>query len=118
MEQIPAEISAIFETIQLSIGEKVSNLIFSITACFASMVYALYFGWAFAVVCMLYLPFLMGVIAFFGMKVKKQTALRLEGIKNFCGVAEETLSGMKVVASYCNEDRELGKFERSAELTR
>jgi len=48
-----------------------------------------------------YLPFLMGVIAFFGRSVQKTTIEKLEGVKQLAGVAEETLMAIKVVASYC-----------------
>ena len=80
---------------------KISNLIFALSTCIASIGYALCYGWLFAFLSVAYLPFLMGVIAFFGRSVQKTTIEKLEGVKQLAGVAEETLMAIKVVASYC-----------------
>lgn len=81
VEQIPAQISEIFEQLQNSIGEKIANLIFALSTCIASMGYGLYFGWAFALACIAYLPFLILIIAVFGKRVQKSTVEKLEGVK-------------------------------------
>lgn len=101
VEQIPAQITEIFDTLQSSIGEKVSNLIFAISTCLASMGYAIYYGPTFALACIAYLPVLMTIIAVFGKRVQKSTVDKLEGVKLLSGAAEESLTAIKVVASYC-----------------
>lgn len=66
MEEIPAQINECFDELQNSIGEKVANLVHAVSTCAASIVYACIYGWEFALICVAYLPFLMGVIAIFG----------------------------------------------------
>lgn len=44
VEELPAQMSEIFETVKASIGEQISNLIFAVSTCLAGIVYALSFG--------------------------------------------------------------------------
>lgn len=73
VEQIPSQMSEIFETVKASIGEKISNLIFAVATCLAGICYALTFGPTFALVCLAYLPFLLAIIGIFGSMVRKTT---------------------------------------------
>ena len=118
VEQLPAQIQEIFDGLQASIGEKISNLIFAASTVIASIGYSLFFGWAFALVCTLYLPFLMAIVAYFGRGVQKATLEKLDGIKKLAGSAEETLMAIKLVASYCQEDREVEQFAANADEMR
>lgn len=65
------------------------------------MGYAIYYGPTFALACIAYLPVLMTIIAVFGKRVQKSTIDKLEGVKLLSGAAEESLTAIKVVASYC-----------------
>ena len=67
VEQIPAQIAEIFDTVQASIGEKIANLIFAISTCLSGIIYAMVFGVAFAASCVAYLPILLIIIGVFGM---------------------------------------------------
>ena len=71
VEQIPAQIAEIFETVQSSIGDKIATFIFSISACLSGIIYALFYGWAYALACVAYLPFLLMILVVFGLAVKK-----------------------------------------------
>ena len=44
VEELPAQISEVFETVKASIGEQISNLIFAVSTCLAGIVYSLSFG--------------------------------------------------------------------------
>ena len=74
VEELPAQINEVFETVKASIGEKIANLMFANTTCIAGIVYALGFGPEFALICIAYLPLLMATIAVFGMRVKNMTS--------------------------------------------
>jgi ABC-type multidrug transport system fused ATPase/permease subunit len=112
VEQIPAQISEIFDTVKSSIGEKVANLIFAISTCISGMIYALCYGPVYAAVCIAYLPILLTVIAVFGKMVQKSSLEKLEVVKQLGGTAEETLTAIKVVCGFTREERELAKFSR------
>ena len=51
VEQIPAQIAEIF----------------SISACISGIVYAMVYGWAYALACVAYLPFLLMILVVFGL---------------------------------------------------
>ena len=117
VEELPAQISEVFETCKASIGEKIANMLFAISTCIAGIVYALSFGPKFALVCLMYLPVLLAIIAIFGMKVRKYTMQKLAVIKHLGGITEETLTAIKVVAGFGREDRELRKFAKWSRRT-
>ena len=100
VEELPAQISEVFENVKSSIGEKISNLLFAISTCVAGIVYALTFGPKFALVCLAYLPVLLATITIFGLQVKRMTVEKLNVIKHLGGVTEETLTAIKVVAGF------------------
>ena len=97
----------VFETVRSAIGEKFSTLIFAISTCLSGIVYGLIYGPVFCGICLIYLPFLLACIGIFGMMVKKSTLEKLNVTKAMGGIAEETLTAIKVVASFGREDREL-----------
>ena len=66
VEQIPVQMAEVFETVRSAIGEKFSTLIFAITTCLAGIGWALWYGPIFALVCLAYLPFLLGILGGFG----------------------------------------------------
>ena len=117
VEELPAQISEVFETVKASIGEQISNLAFAVATCVAGIVYALSFGPVFAGICLIYLPILLGIIGVFGMQVRRFTLEKVDTIKHLGGIAEETLTAIKVVASFGREDRELRKFAAHARRT-
>ena len=100
-----------------SIGEQISNLAFAVATCVAGIVYSLSFGPMFAGICLCYLPVLLGIIGVFGSMVRRFTIEKVENIKQLGGVAEETLTAIKVVSSFGREDRELRKFASNARKT-
>ena len=117
VEELPAQMSEVFETVKASIGEQLSNLAFAIATCIAGIVYALSFAPTFALVCLAYLPVLLGIIAGFGSMVRKFTIQKLAVIKHLGGIAEETLTAIKVVAGFGREHRELRKFSEWSRRT-
>lgn len=73
VEQIPAEISEIFDVIKSAIGEKTSQLSYAIFTCIFGIVYAICYGPVYAGVCIAYLPILLFILVFFGKMVQKTT---------------------------------------------
>ena len=73
VEELPAQISEVFETVKTSLGEQISNLMFAVFTLVSSIVYALSFGPLFAGYCLCYLPILLGTLGIFGSMVRKFT---------------------------------------------
>ena len=73
VQELPAQISEVFETCKASVGEQISNLLFAIATCLAGIVYALSFAPEFAGICLAYLPVLLAIIGIFGSMVRKFT---------------------------------------------
>ena len=89
-----------------------SSLLYALATCVAGIVYAFTFGPLFAGVCMGYIPILYGILGVFG-KIMNSTLLsKLNVITHLGGIAEETLTAIKVVASFGREERELSKFAK------
>ena len=76
------------------------------------------FGVAYASACIAYLPILLAIIVIFGSQVKKSVGDKLEVVKQLGGIAEETLTAIKVVTSFARESRELEKFTYWSQKTR
>lgn len=66
---------------------------------------------------MAYLPFFLLILGVFGIAVKKSTLAKLDAVKQLGGVVEETLTAIKVVASFSKEDREIDKFVTCSQQT-
>jgi len=71
---LPSQIGENFFIISESIGEKYSNMIFSIATLFAGIVIAFYRGADFAGVCTAFVPIMFFIMAVFGARVKATTA--------------------------------------------
>ena len=93
-------------------------MIFAVSASIAGIVYALIYGWVYALACVAYLPIFLTILGVFGMAVKRSTMAKLDVVKQLGGIAEETLTAIKVVASFGREERELEKFKEFSEKTR
>ena len=118
MEQLPTQLSETFDKVQNSIGDKISTLIFSCSAAAAGIGYGLVYGWAFALACVAYLPFILMTLTIFGLAVKKSSMEKLAVVKQLGGIAEETLTAIKVVTSFGREERELKKFAQWSEKSK
>ena len=110
VEQIPSQMAEIFDTVQAAIGEKFSNMIFAVSTCISGISYAFYFAPFYALICVMYLPFLLIILAVFGRMVQKTALEKVTVVKYLGGIAEETLTAIKVVTSFGREERELKKF--------
>lgn len=115
VEEIPSQISEIFQSLKFSIGDKLANLIFAASSCVGGIVLAFYKGPTYAAVCFAYAPVFFIFLGVFGSLVKRSTSDRIETIKAMGGIAAETISAIKVVASFGGEEKEIQKFCRWAQ---
>jgi ATP-binding cassette, subfamily B (MDR/TAP), member 1 len=110
IEQIPAQMAEIFETVQSSVGEKYATLIFAVSTAVGGCLVAFFTGRTYALVLVGYLPVFFVILGTFGVMVARITAARLEVIKQMGGLVSETLYAVKVVASFGREREEINKF--------
>lgn len=73
VEQLPAQIGEYFFVITESIGEKLSNIIFSLSSVIAGIAIAFYMGADYTAICIAFFPLILCVSAIFGARVKKAT---------------------------------------------
>jgi hypothetical protein len=66
VEQLPSQIGENFSVITEAIGEKYSNIIFSMSALISGVGIAFYKGADYAAVCLAFLPFLIVLMGIFG----------------------------------------------------
>lgn len=75
---------------------------------------AFYRGADFAATCTAFVPVILMVMVVFGAQIKKSTIAKIIVVKQLCGVVEESLTAIRLIASFANEDREQKKFEAIA----
>lgn len=114
VEQLPSQIGENFFIVTESIGEKFSNVIFSFATVIGGLGISFYKGADFAGVCCAFLPVIVISLGIFGGQVKKATMAKMEITKQLGGVVEESLSAIRLVASFANEDKETVKFNKLA----
>ena len=83
-----------------SVGEKYSNIIFSVTTLLAGVGIAFYYGADFAGVCAAFLPIILILTGIFGSQVRKMTKQKMKVVKKLGGVIEEILTAVRLIASY------------------
>lgn len=118
VEQLPSQIGDNFFVITESIGEKYSNIIFSISTMVCGVGISLYRGADFCGVCAAFIPVLMVLMIIFGGQVKKTTIAKIAVVKKLGGVVEESLTAIRLIASFANEKKEEEKFNKLAAETR
>ncbi len=114
VEQIPSQIGENFSIVTEAIGEKYSNIIFSMSTLLAGVGIAFYRGADFAAVCTAFTPIIFIIMCVFGGIVKKTAIAKMGVVKKLCGVVEESLTAIKLIASFANEDKETEKFIKLA----
>jgi ABC-type multidrug transport system fused ATPase/permease subunit len=97
-----------------SVGEKYSNIIFSVTTLLSGVGISFYYGADFAAVCAAFLPIILILTGIFGSQVRKMTKLKMKAVKKLGGAIEEILTAVRLIASYANENIEAEKFRRLA----
>jgi len=107
VETVPSQIGEIFESIQNALGEKYSNLIFSLFALVSGLVISFVRGPILAAILFASLPLLMIIIMIFGGQIKKATMLKMGASKTLGGAIEESLTAIRVIASFNREEKEL-----------
>lgn len=112
VEQLPSQIGENFFVITESIGEKYSNIIFSVSSLVFGIAIAFYRGADFAGVCCAFIPIMLFIMAVFGGQVKRATVSKMEVIKKLGGVIEESLTAIRLIASFANEKKEEEKFQK------
>jgi ABC-type multidrug transport system fused ATPase/permease subunit len=118
VEQLPSQIGENFFIITESIGEKYSNIIFSFSCLFCGIGISFYQGADFAGICCAFIPIIMFVMIIFGQQVKKTSGEKMMILKKLGGVIEESLSAVRLIASFANEKKETEKFRKLAEEVR
>ena len=117
-QSLAAKISQESTAIQVATGEKIANIIMSLSMCMAGFVFAFYVGWKFTLVTLVTIPFMFGIIVFLviilqiGYK-KGEAAFKASSTK-----AEQALTSIKVVAAFGSEKKEEQRFSQHLESAR
>jgi ATP-binding cassette, subfamily B (MDR/TAP), member 1 len=117
VEQLPSQIGENFFIITESIGEKYSNIIYSVSTLIGGVAIAFFEGADFAGVCAAFIPVLFIIMVIFGGIVKKATLAKMAVLKKLGGVVEESLTAIRLISSFANEKKEEDKFYKLAKET-
>jgi len=114
VESLPAQIAEYFQAIGEGVGEKVGQLVYAIAMFIGGLSIAFYQGPIFTLICLCYMPLMIAVIAFFGGLVGKKMKDKLAQTKKLGAHTEETLSALKLVVSFAQEDHAVKKYDEIA----
>ena len=112
VEQLPSQIGENFAIVTESIGENYSNIIFSLACLVSGIAISFYRGADFAACCIAFLPVILVIIIIFGIYAKKAFIDLMIVTMRLGGVIEESLSSIRLIASFANERKEQDKFEK------
>ena len=76
-------------------------------------IYFFYMDWRLALSLLAVAPFILGIIVLFKNRVAPQHRLLREKLANMNTIAQENISGNRVVKAFAREDYEIAKFDRS-----
>ena len=79
---------------------------FSSAAMIGGIGIAFYRGADFAAVCFAFVPIIFIVMTIFVIQIKKSTTAKLAVVKKLGGVIEESLTAIRLIASFANEEKE------------
>ena len=117
-QSLAAKISQESTAIQVATGEKIANIIMSLSMTSAGFVFAFYIGWKFTLVTLVTIPIIFGIIVFLviilqiGYK-KGEAAFKASSTK-----AEQALTSIKVVTAFGQEKKEEKRFNQHLESAR
>ena len=83
----------------------------------SGMTIGLWKGPYFCLLCLSYMPLMLGVVIVFGRLLKKKMKIKLDQTKELGGHTEEILSAIKLVVSFAQEDHAIKKYDKIAEET-
>ena len=115
---MPSQIAEYFQAISEGVGEKVGQLVYAVSMFVSGLTIAFYYGPIFTLVTLCYMPLVFATIAVFGRVVMKKMASKLAQTKELGAHTEETLSALKLVVSFAQEDLAISKYDKIAEETR
>lgn len=96
--------------VQSSISATFSNLIKEPLTIIVFMAIALSISWQLTLFAFLILPFSMLIIAWIGLKLRKQTGILQAKLGDITSILQETISGVKIVKAFGMENYENKRF--------
>jgi ABC-type multidrug transport system fused ATPase/permease subunit len=88
---------------------------FSMASLISGVGIAFYRGADFAAVCLAFVPVIFIILCVFMAQIKKAAIAKMGVIKKLGGVVEESLTAIRLIASFANEEREERRFNELSE---
>jgi ABC-type multidrug transport system fused ATPase/permease subunit len=85
-------------------------VIFVLASALGGVGIAIYRGVDFAFICLAFFPFIMIITGVFGARVKVATMARVGAMKKLGGFIEESLTAIRLISAFANEDKAVEKF--------
>ena len=115
---MPSDIGQYFQTISQGIGESYGQLCQSVGILIGGMAISFSRGPIFALVCVAYIPILAILVIIFGGISKKAALLKLGANRELGGQTEESLSALKLIVSFAQEEKAIQRYVDKAKVTR
>lgn len=118
VEALPSQIADHFHAISEGIGEKVGQAIYAGSMGIGGLAISFYISWTYTLIAFAYMPFVMIGYGVFGKKMKVNTEIKMNAVKEMGSHTEETLAALKLVVSFNREELACKEFDAIAEKTK
>lgn len=115
VETMPSDVALYLSTITAGVGESFGHLIQTIGTFVGGVGIAFYRGPIFAMICVAYIPVMLVFIIVFGSLSKKAAYHKMIKGKSLNGFTEESLSALKLIVSFNQEEKAIETFEKKSE---
>ena len=118
VEALPSKISEYFYHLSDGAGEKMGQILNATGMIIGGFTIAFFSGWHYALILCTYQPILL--ILVFGIRniVKKSMIEKFTQGSKLGSKTEETLSALKLVVSFANEEKHINSYEKVAKKTK
>jgi len=110
--EMASKISKEIAAVQRGTGEKIGNILMSVSGFGLGFVAAFYFGWKLTLILMAGLPFVLLSGVAMGAMFETGAVENMKAYAQSAGYAEQALQSVKIVHTYCNEQLELRNYTK------
>jgi len=103
--------------IQTSLTQGLSNLVLQPLMVIGIVGFLLYIDWKLAMVSFIVIPLISFAISKFGFKMRSISTKIQNEMSNVTNILQETLSAVRIVKAFNNEEKEIQKFSRANDRT-
>ena len=109
-QELPTKMATHCMSVTKAVGEKVGMVLMSLTMCVVGAIVGFAYGWKLCLCCIGLVPFIMMAGALMTITMEKTETMNKKAYQKSGGYAQEALSAIRTVLSFCAQQLELDKY--------